>query len=277
MHDRKAQLTAAAAASTWGTWRREWTAAGGIARVLAGAMLCGGLLAPGAALAASSRDAAEGILGATPAGTPVPYSCAGPHDFLVEGGQQTLSGNVAYDHVCVQDLGVLRFSDDSTLRVGGLYVAMAGSINADGTPQDGGCDVVDRGTGGSHLTILAHDATILGGISANGVDGISADLNNCGDGPGGDGTNGGTVTLEAAHLTLQSTVSADGGDGGASGQTPGGAGGTIVISVPARQTSAWQPLLHVSGGADWSGGGHGKDGSTTISMLTSSQLATLIQ
>jgi len=166
-----------------------------------------------------------------PAGSDTaPFSCSGPHDLLVVGGQRTLEGDGAFDRVCVQGGGILAVTANLTLRAGALYVAPDGAIAADGQsgahdcPSVGGTDVQLDGAAGYALTILTREAIIGGKVSANGGTGGGTDTSTCPKGAAGNGGAGGAVTVEAITLTLRGQLSAVGGRG-----AQAGAGGSITV------------------------------------------------
>jgi hypothetical protein len=205
------------------------------------------------------------------AATGVPPACGRAGGLDVQGKQVTVHGMRAYAHVCVLGGGRPLVAAALTLRTGLLYVDAASSIGADGLP--GGTpktvDCARTGTGtpdgapGHRLTILAQQAIVLGRPSASGGEGLSGTEMPCTKRNGGQGGNGGQIILEAARLTLQGRLVANGGPGG-DGDTPdplndspyktggnagsGGDGGGIVVRR--AQSSTARLAQHLQ--ATWS-------------------------
>jgi hypothetical protein len=223
----------------------------------------------------------------TPATTPV---CLGPHDLIIDGTQIPLSGKHTFDQVCIVN-GATLLARSLTLRAGVVYLDASSTIDADGLPggpsADGGADCSPTGNGepggddGSPLTIMAHQAIVLGAISSNGG---AANADECaGYQSGENGGRGGQVTLEAAALTLTGTVTARGGNGGPQPGTggSGGHGGTISVVLPA---AAGRPhgSFDVAGGNPGTSsdsaatpGQPGQAGAVSVAALTAAQLAAL--
>lgn len=205
---------------------------------------------------------------APPPGVPAP--CRSPRATIVDAGDpdldsMTLHGSYAFDALCIIDGGALRADGDLRLRVGYLYIDGKTTSDADGNPvpsaiaaggTDGQCGDFGGdpekwgGTSGYNLTILAHQAVVLGAISADGGYGANG---HCGPGDGG---SGGSIVLRADTLTLMGTISARGGDGGAAyalnQNNPDagypGRGGAITLLSPHPAQAASRQHLHVEGG-----------------------------
>jgi len=182
---------------------------------------------------------------------------------LVDHEAPTLPGG-AYDNICIRHGSVVTLSTGAVLRAGELYIDSTSVLGADGSPggrQYGMTDCAGFGNGmptgspGGTITILAHDAVVLGRISADGGAGANGHETPCANyvDPGGNGGKGGSITLKAVDLTLLGTIRADGGKGGP-GQPAGkgGAGGMVIVGA-ARPSAAWSPLLSATAGKNPAG------------------------
>lgn len=217
--------------------------------------------------------------------SPAAPSCLGAHDLLVDHGAPTLPGGT-YDHVCILHGSVVSLSPGAVLRAGELTIDSTSALGADGSPggrQYGMTDCAGFGNGmpagspGGTITILAHDAVVLGRISADGGAGANGHETPCANyvDPGGNGGHGGSVTLKVVDLTLTGTIHAGGGAGGP-GQPAGkgGAGGTVLIAV-AHPSAAWTPLLSAAPGKNPAGSSSATAGvvrATTLSAADQRQL-----
>jgi hypothetical protein len=205
-------------------------------------------------------------------------SCLGAHDLLIDHGAPTLTGG-AYDTICILHGSVVTLSTGAVLRAGELYIDSTSVLSADGSPGGrpyGMTDCAGFGNGmpagspGGTITILAHDAVVLGRISANGGAGANGHETPCANyvDPGGDGGQGGSVTLKAVDLTQRGTIQAGGGDGGP-GQPAGkgGAGGTVTVKT-AHPAASLAPLLTVAAGKNAAGGPQAASGVVTMTSLS---------
>ena len=225
---------------------------------------------------------------AEPPVTSTAPACLGSHDLIIDGTQIALSGVHTFDQVCIID-GATMLARNLTLRAGVVYLDARSHINADGLPGgpsiESGPDCSPTGNGkpggddGSPLTILAHQAIVLGIISSNGG---AANMAGCATNyqSGENGGRGGQVTLEAAALSFSGTIAARGGAGGQLLNEHGGNGGTISVLLPA---GAVRPhgSFDVSGGQPGTSehaatlGRLGQAGTVSVASLTAAQLAVL--
>lgn len=208
-----------------------------------------------------------------------------------------LRGNQTFDHVCVRDGGTLVADGNLTLRVGILYIARGGAINADG--MDGyewdthdciGGQSQPDGAAGHHLTVIVRRAVILGQVSAGGGRGLGVGPYCGGYGAPGHGGAGGVVGIMALDLVLDGRVTARGGPGGAAtSSTPtypspstlsgeGGPGGHVTIALARPLSAPERKRLDVGGGAAGAyrrqlAGKAGAAGSAIIRVLTTSEEA----
>jgi len=249
------------------------------------------------------------------AATARPVACGTAGGIDVRGTRLALHGNHTYAHVCVLGGGQLLAAAALTVRTGLLYVDASSSIVADGLPggQPKTVDCERTGTGkprgapGMSFTIFANRATVLGRIAANGGTGYDGTPSPCTTIDGGNGGDGGQITLEAANLTLRGSIAATGGQGG-DGFTPdpladqffpkggragsGGDGGHITLLLARPSPPRFAPSLRVAGGAPGTPGDdtcvadgtckthgypgrHGRPGRIVIGTLSTAQMGAL--
>ncbi len=110
--------------------------------------------------------------------------------------------------------------------------------------------VLVRGSrGGGYVRLVASDTiTIEGTVSADGADGVNAEIEL--PGAGGGGGSGGYIVMSAPTIELTGTLSAQGGDGSAPSEpfsSGGGAGGRIIVAGTSDPVCV--PASAVAGGA----------------------------
>src|SRR5579875_1886194 len=104
-----------------------------------------------------------------------PPSCLGAHDLLVDHGSPTLGGG-SYDRVCILHGSSATLASGAVLRSGLLYIDASSALRSDGLeggrPYQTDCAGFGNGTPtgspGGLITVLAHQAVVLGQISAAG-------------------------------------------------------------------------------------------------------------
>ena len=199
----------------------------------------------------------------------VSFTCVALTDLIVDGETVVLIGSHTYQHVIIQNGGVLTHSGSSASMPQSLEL-ICETLEIDSTSS---IDVSERGypvESGPGGAIFYRAGGSYGGRGANengGVENTYGDFaqpNEPGSGggePGGydhGGSGGGMVHIHATTLIVNGTIKANGQDGYGTGGTSGGGGSGGAIYIEVGSISGTGTISTNGGGATlWGGGGGG--------------------
>jgi autotransporter-associated beta strand protein len=149
---------------------------------------------------------------------------------------------------------------------GGAALVSQGQFSSQGSSGN-----AQAGAGGGALEVVAAGSLSVAGVTAGGISGTAATTNVFTSAQAGGGAGGGILLRGGTGLTLNGTLDAHGGDGGASGGgAGGGGGGRIALSGLSGYTLGTSPSgTFILNGSNGNGGGTaGFAGVLTVDALT---------